>query len=188
MRKILIQAACLGSACIFGATASAGVMVVGDSPGYGCYQAARQGGRSQEALATCDRALATGALDRGDEVATYVNRGIVKMHRGTYDLAIDDFNRAIALDPRQPESYLNKGSAILRSGAGGSTAIALFSEALERKTARPEFAYFGRAVAHEEAGDLKSAYFDYRRVHDANPRWGEPAEELKRFQVRQIGG
>lgn len=187
MRKTFTLAACFISACLVAGPAAAGVVVIGSSPGRACYEAARSGDSSRDALAICDNALASGLMDSGDQVATFVNRGIVKILRGTYDLAISDFDRAIALDPRQPESYLNKGSALLRSGARAGDAIPLFSEALQRKTKRPELAYFGRAIAYEETGDVKSAYLDYRRAQEADPRWEQPAEELKRFQVRREG-
>ena len=187
MRKTFTLAACLMSASVVAVPAIAGVIVIGSSPGRACYEAARNGDRSSEALATCDSALAGRAMNHRDQVATYVNRSIVKILRGSYDPAIRDFDQAIALDPHQPESYLNKGSALLRSGAGGGDAIPLFSEALQRKTKRPELAYFGRAIAYEQTGDVKSAYLDYRRAHEADPRWEQPAEELKRFQVKRAG-
>lgn len=164
--------------------ASAGVQVVGSSVGYSCFQAAETSNDSKDALVNCDFAIKSGLLSYRDTVATFVNRGIVKINRESYQEAIRDFDRAIAMDPNQAESYLNKGSALLRMGASPSLAVPLMTEALERNTRRPELAYYGRAIAHELAGDVQSAYYDYKRAQEAAPHWKDPAEELTRFQVR----
>lgn len=188
MNRISLAAVSAISACLFATPAIASVIVIGNSPGHGCYVSAKAQNGSNVALEDCNKAMKSGLLSRDDTVATYVNRGIVKLwgkdHRG----AVADFDRAIAMDPREAESYLNKGSAYLRMKASPIEAIALFSEALERKTDRPELAYFGRAIAHEVAGDMKAAYLDYRRAQAAAPEWGDPARELSRFQVRRVNG
>ena len=49
-------------------------------------------------------------------------------------LAIADFDRAIALDPNQPEAYLNKGAALIRLN-NPTEALRLFTVALEHNTA-----------------------------------------------------
>jgi Tfp pilus assembly protein PilF len=62
-------------------------------------------------------------------------------------------------------------------------AIALFDEALQRGTTKPELAYYSRAIANEVAGDAKAAYLDYRRAAQAAPKWSEPRQQLSRFTV-----
>lgn len=131
-------------------------------------------------------AFRSGTLTFDDEVATYVNRGIVRLYGKDHQGAISDFDKAIALNPAQPESYLNKGAALVRMGASPSEAIALFNEALARKTSRPELAYFSRGIAHEVAGKLTEAYRDYKRAQELAPRWDRPGEELSRFQVTRV--
>ena len=66
-------------------------------------------------------------------VATHVNRGILRLRRGLVDEAVADFDRAIALDPEQPEAYLNKGAALIRR-QNPAEALQLFTVALERNT------------------------------------------------------
>jgi tetratricopeptide (TPR) repeat protein len=169
------------------APASGSIMVLGDSIGHACYASARAQLGTRTALADCNTALESGKLSFEDTVATYVNRGIVKIHAGDHQAAIADFDRSIRLDPNQPESYLNKGSALLRLGGRSQEAVGLFDEAIQRKTRRPELAYFGRAIAHEDNGNLNAAYHDYRRARDLAPRWDLPAREMSRFQVRPAG-
>ena len=174
--------------CLFAAPAGASVTVIGNSLGVSCYEAARARNYSQESLNFCDQAFASGMLSARDEVATYVNRGVIKLVGGRFDEAIADFDRATALDPTEPEAYLNKGSALLRKNADARQAITLFDQALQRKTKRPEIAYYARAAAYEETGDVRAAYLDYQRAQQAAPRWDLPARELSRFSIRRAGG
>ena len=95
-----------------------------------------------------------------------------------------DYDAAIALDEGQAEAWLNKGLAVLRSG-GARDAVGLFDAALARRTREPAIAHFGRAMAHEEAGDVRAAYADLVRARELSPRWAAPAVELKRFRVRR---
>jgi tetratricopeptide (TPR) repeat protein len=186
MRKFFLTSACASIACLAAQPSAGSVMVIGNSPGFSCYAAAKSKSGSADALRRCDEAFRTGSLNFDDEVATYVNRGIVKLHGLDHHGAVADFDRAIALDPAQPESYLNKGAAFVRMGGSTSEAIALFNEALARKTSRPEIAYFSRGVAHEVAGNLTQAYRDYKRAQELAPRWDQPGEELSRFQVTRV--
>ena len=186
MRKAAFASACLVTLCLLAAPAAASVMVVGNSPGFSCYAVAKSRNGSIDALQRCNEAFRSGTLTFEDEVATYVNRGIVRLYGKDHVGAIADFDKAIALDPKQPESYLNKGAAIVRMGGNSAEAITLFNEALARKTSRPEIAYFSRGVAHETAGQLAEAYRDYKRAQELAPRWDQPGEELSRFQVKRV--
>ncbi len=182
MTKLSLLAAA-GLAIAAAAPAAGSMIVLGSSVGYGCYQNAARKVASAAAVADCDSALASGMLSFHDEVATYVNRGVVKLHSDRHDAAIADFDRAIAKDPSQPESYLNKGATLLRMQGDARAAIALFDEALQRGTTKPELAYYSRAIANEVAGDAKAAYLDYRRAAQAAPKWNEPRQQLSRFTV-----
>lgn len=188
MKRFTFVAIAALAAGVVTVPAVASVWVLGSSPGRGCYLSARAQLGTQQALNDCDTAFQSGRMNFDDTVATYVNRGIIKLSAKNPRAAVYDFDQAIAMKPDLAESYLNKGSALLRMGADRAEAIALFDEALERKTQRPELAYFGRAIAHELSGDIKSAYLDYQRAQQAAPRWEQPAQELSRFQVRKTGG
>jgi tetratricopeptide (TPR) repeat protein len=188
MRRSLFVSACILTAWLVAepAAAPASVLVIGSSPGFSCYAVARSRDGSRDALERCNEAFESGTLTFEDKVATYVNRGIVRLYGKDHQGAIADFDRAIALNPSQPESYLNKGAALVRMGASPSEAIAQFNEALARKTSRPELAYFSRGVAYEVAGNLSAAYRDFKRAQELAPRWKEPGEELSRFQVTRV--
>jgi tetratricopeptide (TPR) repeat protein len=167
-----------------GAPASAAVTVLGTSSARTCYLAAENRFAGSEAIADCNLAIGQHLADH-DQVATHVNRGILKLRFADLPGAIADFDQAISLDPTEAEAYLNKGMALLRLPEGETAAIAQFDAALQKKTRHPAFAYYGRAIAHELNGRVKEAYHDYRRASDLEPGWSEPKKELARFTVRQ---
>ena len=159
------------------------VTVVGSSSARMCYEAADSNMMpSPRDLRYCDEAFSLGGMSEHDEVATYVNRGILKLRRNQVEAAIADFDQAIRIDPRQPEAYLNKGAALIRLN-DANEALRLFTVALEYHTRRPEIAHYGRAIAHETLGDVRAAYDDYRRASELSPDWDEPQTELRRFRV-----
>jgi tetratricopeptide (TPR) repeat protein len=162
--------------------AVAAVTVVGESAAQSCYQAAASTVLLRDDIGVCNRALSEEALTPYEEVATFVNRGILKLRGGQTDSAIVDFDAAIARDPNQAEAYLNKGVALSKKD-GWANALPLFTLAIEKKTSKPELAYFGRGMAYEITGDVTSAYNDYKMASSLAPTWGRPVEELSRFTV-----
>jgi len=179
-RNLLLAAV----ATAFATPAFAGITVLGNSDARLCFEAADSPMLpSASDLRRCDEALQRdGTLTSYEVVATHVNRGILRLRRSQVDEAIADFDRAIALDPEQPESYINKGAALMRrNNAAG--AVQLFTVALERNTTRPALAHYGRAMAQEELGNVAAAYRDYRRASELAPNWREPRLELTRFRV-----
>jgi tetratricopeptide (TPR) repeat protein len=178
--KFLFAAAALLAA----APAGAAVSVIGNSSARMCYEAAEA--RSSPSLGQvriCDEALQQDSLSHDDMVATYVNRGILKARLGNVDAAIQDYDAALSRNPDEPEAYLNKGFALLHLPEAANQARPMFDTAIEKKTRRPELAYYGRAVANEMAGEVRAAYNDYRQASRLDPKWREPQVELARFRV-----
>lgn len=169
------------------APAAAAVQVLGATAARSCYEAARDRLVTEGTLATCSQALREETLTRRDEVATRVNRGILNAARGEHEVAIRDFDAALALDPKQPEAYLNKALAVSRRSSGYAGALDLFEAAIANGTNKPELAYFGRGVANEERGQVRAAYADYRKAQALAPKWELPTRELARFEVRPAG-
>lgn len=163
--------------------AMAATTVIGGGLARSCYEAALFDRANQESMSVCNRALTEEALTPRDRVATHVNRGIIKLQLSHIDSAIADFDRAMALDPDEPEAYLNKAVAVMKREGAWSDAIALFDAAIENDTRRPELAYFGRAISSEIGGDVAAAYRDYKRAAELAPEWVAPAHELTRFRV-----
>jgi tetratricopeptide (TPR) repeat protein len=182
LHYLLGAAACL-AVCAVATPASAAIVVLGNTDARMCYEAADSPMLpAARDVRRCDEALLREALSAYEVVATHVNRGILRLRRGMIDAAIADFDRAIMLDPSQPEAYLNKGAALLRR-ENPQEAMNLFTIALERNTSRPAVAHYGRAIANENLGNLNAAYRDYSAASRIAPEWREPRLELARFRV-----
>ncbi len=164
--------------------ATASIVTVGGSFARTCYQAAEARAANDANITACDRALAEQTLSDRDRLATHVNRGILRMVRNDLAGSRWDYDRAAALDPNEPEVWLNLG--VLRYTEGNSDdAVRMFAKAIELQTREPAFAYYGRGLAYEDKGDFKSAYADYVRARTLDPSWRQPALELQRYEVRQ---
>ena len=163
--------------------AMAGVTVLGSSSARLCFLAADSPmmPRNQD-IRRCDAALDEAAVTPRDVIATYVNRGILRLRRGDTEGAMSDFDEALRRDPGEAEAYLNRGSALLRRERTDE-AVTMYSQALQHNTRRPALAHYGRAMAYELLGNVRAAYNDYRRASELDPEWSAPREDLLRFRV-----
>jgi tetratricopeptide (TPR) repeat protein len=181
---MMFRAAVFSFAAIaLAAPAAASVTVIGGSAARQCYEAAESPrSPSPEIFEMCDHAISMEPLSARDMVATYINRGILRVRAGRTSEGISDFNAAIERDPSIAEAWFNRGVALMRT-AGPAEALPSFNAAVERGTNRPALAHFGRAVALEALGNVRGAYADYRRASQLDPEWDRPRAELARFRV-----
>jgi tetratricopeptide (TPR) repeat protein len=163
--------------------ASASVVVYGNSLAEACYHSSLLKAGTSQALDECNRALAEEPLSAHDRVATFVNRGIVKVHMGSVAAGDRDFDRAIELDPAEPDSYLNTGLVRLRADQSAA-ALPYIEEAIAKRTSMPALAYYARGLANERLGNVKAAYADLQRARALDPGWRLPAEQLARYRMR----
>ncbi len=184
MTRIWLAAAAAAFACLAAPqTASAAMSVFGNSAAHECYEAAVEGRQDRGAMASCDSAIDQEPLTFHDRAATYVNRGVLRLHRREFDGALADFDASLRMMPDLGEAHVDRGAALimLRDYAGAITAI---THGLELGTEDPQEAYLNRGLAHEFSGDIRAAYSDYRRAAEIAPDWPRPQLELARFQVR----
>lgn len=162
------------------------VTVIGTTPVAACARAAAEaklsgiGTRSE--LDTCNRAIEEWAAPRLDMASAYVNRSVIRIARGELAAALADATTAIGMDDALAEAYLNRGIVLAAEGQAAA-AMRDFSRSIALHVSQPELAYFDRAIAREDGGDIKGAYFDYRRAAELNPHWDKPQRELARFTV-----
>jgi len=175
----------LGAATALFAVApgTSSVMSIGNSLARGCFLAAEARLKGADAIDDCTRALSEEALDKNDRVATLVNRGILRLIGNDYRNASRDFDEAIAIDPSEPEAWLNKAILSIKR-ADGANIFPMVDRALLLKTRKPALAYYVRGIANEEAGNLKQAYADLVRARDLAPNWADPSTELRRYKLR----
>jgi tetratricopeptide (TPR) repeat protein len=166
------------------AGASASVLTVGGGYARSCFEAADSKGVPRNSIENCNRALTEEALSDGDRVASHVNRGILLLRQSRLAEADSDFDAALAMDAGQAEAWLNKAILKVRYERS-SDALPLVAKALENHTRRPALAYFVRGVANEDTGNISAAYHDLQLARSLDPKWDEPAIELRRYQVRR---
>jgi tetratricopeptide (TPR) repeat protein len=184
--RALLAAATLLATAGWSSAASAAVTILGGSTaGRDCYVAAELKRETRSSLDVCTRALEADAITRRDRAATLVNRGIIHMQARDIESAVTDYRAAIAIEPDLAEAHVNLGIALLHRGGQDQAAIDTLTRALEMKPARPEVAFYSRAVAHEMVGNVREAFEDYSAAAAAAPDWKEPAEQLKRFSVER---
>jgi tetratricopeptide (TPR) repeat protein len=100
--------------------------------------------------------------------AAHNNLVVAHIEKGQFDLAIQDFNKAIELDPKDAAAYNNLGAAYHDKGQF-DLAIQELSKALELD---PKYAsaYFNRGLAYADKGQLDLAIQDYGKAIELDPR------------------
>ena len=165
------------------ATAAEGaVSVFGGGLAEACSDAAMNGEVDARHETVCTMALDTEFMKPRDRAGTYVNRGVLKLRRASFQDATRDFDQAVRLQPEMGEAYVNRGAAAIgqeRYAAG----LADINRALELGVSEPEKAYYNRALAHEGLDNAKAAYFDYQKALEIAPEWTAPREQLTRFTL-----
>ncbi len=175
-------------AALFGATvqAQSAAFVLGDNLGHSCFADAEALSGDPAAIDGCTRALSS-ALSPTDRASTYVNRGILKANRGDPAGALADYDAAIATAPDLAEIYVNRSATLIafrRYGDAQEDA----SKALKLGAHRMEIAYYNRAIAEEQLGNIQGAYDDYRAALQAQPQFVAAAQQLTRFRRVDTNG
>lgn len=162
--------------------AQAAVTVIGGGMAQACSSAALGGENDLKFQDVCTQALETEFLNSRDRAGTYVNRGVLRLRRGSYVEATSDFNQAVRLRPDMGEAYVNRAAASIgqRHYAAGLPDL---NKGLELGVQEPAKAYYNRALAYEGLDDAKSAYFDYQKALEISPDWDAPRQQLVRFTV-----
>lgn len=138
---------------------------------------------SREDVAACTRALEHDQLAPRDQAATLVNRGILLAAHESYQDALNDYNKAMALKPELPEPYVGRGNLWFLAGRF-DTAINDYNKALDLMLGRSHLALFNRGLAHEKAGNSQQAIADYRQALALQPEFKLAQEKLAKLTVQ----
>jgi Tfp pilus assembly protein PilF len=163
--------------------AQAGTFSVGNSSARDCWEAAEAQDYDRNAIYHCNLALENEGLDDANRAATFVNRGVLYMRNRNYTLAERDFRKAMTTDESNPEAYLNMAISHLRQNENDTSVMPMIEKAIALNTRDQALAYYSRAILHERSGNIRQAYYDYKKAHELAPDWDEPAEDLQRYKV-----
>ena len=182
--KALFTAAVAGLAGVTAMIpAQAGTFSVGNSSARDCWEAAEAQDYDRNAIYHCNLALENEGLDPPNRAATLVNRGVLYMRNRNYDQAERDFGRAMRTDESNPEAYLNMAISHLRQDQNDASVMPLNEKAIALNTEDQALAYYSRAILHERSGNIRQAYYDYKKAHELAPDWDDAAVGLERDKV-----
>lgn len=182
--KALFTAAVAGLAGVTAMMpAGASTISLGNSAARDCWQAAEARDYDRNAIYHCNVALDQEGLGSADRAATLVNRGVLYMRNRNYSVAERDFQRAMSTDEANPEAYLNMAISHLRKNENDTSVMPLIEKAIALNTEDMALAYYSRAILHERNGNIRQAYYDYKKAHELAPDWDEPAADLQRYKV-----
>lgn len=136
------------------------------------------------ALDICTMAIQENDLVGRDRAGTYNNRGVLYFSKMLFTEAVADFEQARRIDPTIAEVHVNHGASMvaLKRWAEG---VASLDKGIAMDPLEPEKAYFNRAIANEELGNVRGAYLDYLKASELKPDWEQPKMQLTRFTVRK---
>lgn len=188
----------------FSTNAFAQITVLGSGLSADCYHAAKAG-RTVGAIDICTRALMEETMTRATRAATFVNRGVLRMRSGDYELAEEDYTLAERLDPNESAIFVNRGAAMIYQ-RDFQTALEQLNHAirlvgtnldrfppasnewLEQATLLGDdhlhIAYYNRAIAKKYTNDLRGAYYDFVSASKLRPEWDKALEQLENFIVQ----
>ena len=151
---------------------------VNDSQGYATRgQVLAKSGKTEEALAEFDRAL---ALDPYNVQALY-GRGLIYQAEKQYQQAIEDFTAANGLTPQKVEPLLGRATSYLALDKARE-AVADLDEAVQADPNSAN-AWSARGQAYERLGDRAKAVESYGRALNIRPK-----DEAARSGLARVGG
>ncbi|RLG44327.1 MAG: hypothetical protein DRN81_04785 [Thermoproteota archaeon] len=100
-----------------------------------------------------------------------VNRGFSFCNLGQYEKAINDFNKAIEIDPSDAVAYTNRGTAYDNLGQYDK-AIDDYNKAIEINSRYAE-AYNNRGNVYHKLGQYNKAIQDYNKAIEINPNYAK---------------
>lgn len=199
-QSALVFFSVVASAIVPARPANAAVIILNGGMAQMCYEMTRAVSLGDDVLSiqltgsligispieVCTMAIKENDLVGFDRAGTYNNRGVLYFAEQRFDEAIADFERGLRVDQGIAELHVNHGAAMvaLKRWAEG---IASLNKGIEMMPLEPEKAYYNRAIAHDELGHVKEAYYDYRKALELKPEWEQPKIQLTRFQVRPVG-
>lgn len=124
-----------------------------------------QAGYWRDSMSLFERAV---QVTNGNYIA-YNGRGLAYYDKGQYDLAISDYAKALAINPKYAAVYNNLGTIYAQIKGQYDTAISCYDKAIELRPSNYK-AYLNRGVAYKGKGQLDLAISDYNKAIEINPR------------------
>lgn len=137
---------------------------------------------SRTGLEACSAALDS-ATDSEARAALLVNRAYIRLRMADYADTVADANAGLSLAPDLAAAYLNRGAGLIGLGRYQEALPSLERAVALSSGDKLELAYYNRGIAREHLGDIRGAYFDYKKAAELDPKFAPAQEQLTRFTV-----
>lgn len=137
---------------------------------------------SRAGLEACSAALDS-ATDSDTRAALLVNRGYIRLRMADYADTVADADASLSLAPDLAAANLNRGAGLIGLGRYQDALPSLEKAVALSGGDKLELAYYNRGIAREHLGDIRGAYFDYKKAAELDPKFALAQEQLKRFTV-----
>lgn len=117
------------------------------------------------------------------DFAFYRKRADENVGKGEYALAVNDYSRAIELNPKEVSVYLNRGLAHYNQ-KNYDLAAADYDKAIELNPG-DSMLYFNRGNSFEKMGNLQKAVGDYRKAFELDAGNEAAKLSLQRLQTEE---
>jgi tetratricopeptide (TPR) repeat protein len=165
--------------------------IIGNSAeGMQCYTTAKMvSDRKFKKLADiepCNKALREDNLSKRDRAATLVNRGLINAVLGNFELAHDDYDEAMRIDPETIGiTHINRGNAYYMQ-QNYHDALDSYTRAVEMNAEPRHVAIHNQAMAYEKVGDLDAAEAGFLKALELVPGWETAQARLERVRDKQL--
>jgi len=140
-------------------------------------------GISRSLLKPCDYALDYADLNLRDRAATFANRGIIYAGLGNYEAAMSDYDTAIALTPKSPESYVNRGNAFFMM-RDFMMAMDDYEHSMDLGIRQLHLVHYNMGMIYEIQGNDETALRHYEKALELNPGWELPRNRMENVRQR----
>jgi tetratricopeptide (TPR) repeat protein len=187
-RSINVYVLALASMLSASLTAQPLSVIGGNEKAQECFNNAEMAARnftgiSRSLLKPCDYALDYADLNLRDRAATFANRGIIYAGLGNYEAAMSDYDTAIALTPKSPESYVNRGNAFFMM-RDFMMAMDDYEHSMDLGIRQLHLVHYNMGMAYEIQGNDETALRHYEKALELNPGWELPRNRMENVRQR----
>ena len=155
-----------------------------------CYLATLKAASSeadQAGFQACSQAL-DAATESAMRAGLLANRAYIRLRLADYPGAVADADASLSLAPDLAAANLNRGAGLIGMGRYRDALPSLEKAVASSNGDKLKLAYYNRAIAREHLGDVRGAYFDYKKAGELDPKFTPAQEQLARFTVTVGGG
>jgi len=174
----------LAGFCMIGISVHASAAVMDRDSARECYLATLRNSSANNSagIQACSAAL-DAATESGLRAGLLANRSYIRLRMADYPGTVADAEASLSLAPDLAAANLNRGAGLIGMGRYQDALPPLEKAVASSNGDKLKLAYYNRAIAREHLGDIRGAYFDYKKATELDPKFAPAQEQLTRFTV-----